>query len=143
MPQPLLIAVQTYRLLGGVFLILMVQDRIPPAFALPAGWGDVVIGALAPAVAAAARRAPRRSRSVVLLWNVLGILDLVVAVTMGVLTGPGHLQRFAFDLPNTTIRQFPYVLIPIFLVPVSFLLHAVSLLRLEADRARLAGGVAR
>jgi hypothetical protein len=46
-PQPLLIAVQTYRLLGGVFLILMVQDRMPPAFALPAGWGGVVIGALA------------------------------------------------------------------------------------------------
>jgi hypothetical protein len=130
-PQTFLIAVQTYRLLGGVFLLLMMQGRMPGAFAMPAGWGDILIGASAPFVALAYRRDPSRSRSLVLLWNLLGVLDLVIAVTMGMLTAPGHLQRFGFDHPNFAIRQFPFVLIPVFLVPISLFLHVLSLGRKE------------
>lgn len=134
-PQTFLIAVQTYRLLGGAFLLLMLQGRMPGAFALPAGWGDILIGASAPFIALAYQRDPSHSRSLVLVWNLLGVLDLVVAVSMGMLTAPGHLQRFGFDHPNFAIRQFPFVLIPVFLVPMSLFLHVLSLERIK-DLAR-------
>lgn len=139
-PQTFLIGVQTYRLLGGVFLLLMIEGRMPGAFALPAGWGDILIGASAPLVAWAYHRDPRRSRSLVLSWNLLGVLDLVVAVSMGMLTAPGHLQRFGFDHPNFAIRQFPFVLIPVFLVPMSLFLHVLSLARMKETSYRAALG---
>jgi hypothetical protein len=44
-------------------------------------------------------------------------------VPAGFLTSPSPFQLFAFDLPNELIRQFPLVLVPVFLVPVSVLLH--------------------
>jgi hypothetical protein len=40
---------------------------------------------------------------------------------------------FAFDLPNELISQLPLVLVPVFLVPVSVLLHLASLAKLRRD----------
>ena len=48
-------------------------------------------------------------------------------MTTGFLTSPSAFQLFAFDLPNELISQFPLVLIPVFLVPLSVLLHLASL----------------
>jgi hypothetical protein len=43
---------------------------------------------------------------------------------------------FAFDLPNELASQFPLVLIPVFLVPVSILLHLASLTKLRRGALR-------
>jgi hypothetical protein len=45
-------------------------------------------------------------------------------------------QLFAFDLPNELISQFPPVLIPVFLVPLSVLLHLASLTKLRRGALR-------
>jgi hypothetical protein len=65
-----------------------------------------------------------------LLWNLLGIADLIVAVATGFLTSPSPFQRFAFDHPNELISVFPLVLIPTFLVPLAIVLHIISLIQL-------------
>jgi len=91
---------------------------------------------LAPVVALAYARGPRENRDLVSAWNIVGIGDLVIAVSTGLLTSPSPLQRFAFDLPNELISAFPLVLIPTYLVPVSVLLHLASLAKLH----RTAGG---
>jgi hypothetical protein len=135
-PPHLLIAVQLYRILGATFLILFAQGSIPGAFALPAGWGDVLVGVTAPVVARLYQSDAGRWRWLALSWNVFGAADLVVAVTMGVLTAPGALQRFAFDAPNTLITTFPLVLIPTVLVPASILLHLFSLRALRGEAPR-------
>jgi hypothetical protein len=123
--QPSLIAVQLYRAVGGaVFLYLMVSGHLPAVFALPAGAGDVLVG-LTAISAARALRSGRRGAA--LTWNLLGILDLVVAVGLGITTTPGptHLLR---TTPTTTlITLWPLVAIPTFLVPLSLLLHGASL----------------
>jgi hypothetical protein len=64
-------------------------------------------------------------------WNLFGHTDLVVAMTAGFLTSPSPFQLFAFDLPNELISEFPLVLVPVFLVPVSVLLHLASLTKLR------------
>jgi uncharacterized protein (DUF2141 family) len=135
-PQHLLIGVQLYRLEGAVFLIMLAYGRLPGEFAIPAGWGDVLIGASAPIVAWLYRRDATRWRGLAVLWNVVGLIDLIVAVGMGVLTAPGRLQQLALDAPNSLITAFPLVLIPTFLVPMSILLHLLSLRRLTSGRAR-------
>ena len=43
-PLPWLVGVQLYRVLGFNFLLLSSLGRLPGEFALPAGWGDVMVG---------------------------------------------------------------------------------------------------
>ena len=99
-------------------------------FAWPAGLGDVLAGVLAPVVAIAYRRGPRENADLVTAWNLFGLADLVVAVTMGFLCSPPF-QLLAFDLPNELISRFPLVLVPVFIVPLSVLLHLASLTKLR------------
>ena len=135
-PQHWLIGVQLYRALGVIFLILYATGKLPGLFAWPAGLGDVVVGVLAPVVAIAYRLGPRENTYLVSAWNLFGLADLVVAVTAGFLTSPSPFQLFAFDLPNELVTEFPLVLIPVFLVPLSVLLHIASLAKLRRDALR-------
>ena len=130
-PQEWIVSVQFYRVLGSIFLVLYAGGRLPGAFALPAGCGDVLVGLLAPIVGIAfARRSPG-SAGLVRAWNWLGIADLVVAVTTGFLSSPSRFQMLALDRPNELIGAFPLALIPVFLVPLSVLFHLASLEKLR------------
>lgn len=132
-PLPWLMGVQLYRVLGAVFLFAYAQDLMPGEFALPAGLGDVAIGLAAPLVAYAFVRRGASARRAAVAWNILGIADLVVAVSMGFLTSPSPLQQLAIEAPNALISRYPFVLIPTFAVPVSILLHLLSLWRLRQE----------
>jgi hypothetical protein len=133
-PNTWLVGVQFYRVLGVIFLLLYAGGHLPGLFALPAGIGDVLVGILAPFVAGAYARSPETAAWRVRLWNLLGISDLVIAVTMGFLTSPSPLQVAAFDRPSTLIGMFPLVLIPVFAVPLSILLHFASLRTLRQEQ---------
>ncbi|HEY2896545.1 MAG TPA: hypothetical protein VGJ12_05365 [Gemmatimonadaceae bacterium] len=129
-PPHWMIGLQLYRAAGVVFLAEWMLGALPGSFALPAGIGDVSIGLAAPMVASLVKRGSPHARGAAILWNVLGLADLVVAVTMGVLTSPGPLHRLALDAPNVAITMLPLVLVPIIAVPFSILLHLISLHRL-------------
>ncbi|MFZ0957005.1 MAG: hypothetical protein WAN60_11735 [Candidatus Sulfotelmatobacter sp.] len=122
-PLQWIVTVQVYRALGVTFLVLYAAGHLPGAFAWPAGVGDITVGLLAPAVGLAYARGSRGAAGYVRMWNLLGISDLVVALTMGFLTSPSPLQRFAFNNPNELISAFPLAMIPVFMVPLSILLH--------------------
>ena len=130
-PQQWLIGVQLYRALGIIFLILYGAGKMPGLFAWPAGIGDVLVGALAPVVAIAYARGPEKNGDLARVWNILGLTDLGVAVATGMVTAPSPIQQFAFDLPNELVGTFPLILIPIYLVPLSVLLHLASLIKLR------------
>lgn len=133
-PLQWLTGVQLYRIVGGLFLVAWLQDDLPAEFALPAGVGDVVVGLAAPLVALSiARDGSERARPLVLGWCALGILDLVVAVTCGMLTSPSTLQQLALSDPNVAITSYPLVLIPTFAVPASIVLHVAVIGRLRRE----------
>lgn len=134
-PQQWLVGVQVYRALGVIFLLLLAAGELPGLFAWPAGLGDVIVGVLAPVVAIAYARAPRRNGDLVAAWNALGLADLAVALTTGFLTSPSSLRLFS-DAPNELVTRFPLVLIPAFLVPLSVLLHLASLSKLRGTLAQ-------
>jgi hypothetical protein len=143
-PNEWLIGIQFYRILGVIFLILYAGGYLSALFALPAGLGDVSVGLLAPIVAAAYARSSARAAHRVRLWNFLGIADLVIAVTIGFLTSPSPLQIASFDRPSALIAIFPLSLIPVYVVPLSILLHFSSLHRLrDAETRSTAAGCAR
>jgi hypothetical protein len=136
-PQQWLIGVQCYRALGIMFLILYGAGKMPGLFAWPAGIGDVLVGGIAPVVALAYARGPEKNGDLVWGWNILGLSDLAVAVASGMVTAPSPIQQFAFDLPNELMSAFPLVLIPIYVVPLSVLLHLASLTKLRRTAQHL------
>jgi hypothetical protein len=134
-PQRYLIGVQLYRALGGIFLVLYASGKLPGLFALPAGIGDIAIGLLAPVVALAYARAPSDTAGLVRTWNVLGILDLVVAVTTGFITAPSLIQPVVTYPNSEMMTVLPMALIPLFLVPLAIVLHIASLTKLHRATA--------
>lgn len=116
-PQHWLIGIQTFRILGGVFLIRYFQGDLPALFAIPAGVGDLLTGILAPFVAYWWYAGKPYARRAAIAWNLFGMADLVNAVVLGTLTGAAGIV-------------FPIVLIPIYAVPRAFLIHSYSLIGL-------------
>jgi len=130
MPQQWLIGVQLYRALGIIFIILLSVGLLPPQFALPAGWGDITVGLLAPIIGLAYARGRNGSAFAAWAWNIFGLLDLLIAVGTGVLTSPSPFQTLSLEAPNELISAFPLVMVPAFAVPLSVLLHVASLVKL-------------
>jgi hypothetical protein len=139
-PPSWLIGLQAYRVIGGVFFLNWLAGIAPAAFAVPAGTGDVITGLMALPTAIVLASGRSGSSRAALLWNLFGIADLVVAVTMGALTSPGALQHLAFDHPNLTTGSYPTAIIPAFTVPTSLVLHSLSLRQLSR-RARSTAAV--
>jgi len=123
----LLIALQAWRAGGLGFLALSANGVLPRLFAWPAGLGDIAVGVTAPFVALALVRSQSfaGSRRFV-LWNILGILDLVVALSMGALNS-GFIPGVVGSVTTAPMARLPLVLIPAFLVPLFLMLHLVAL----------------
>ncbi|HSY70093.1 MAG TPA: hypothetical protein VK813_15690 [Edaphobacter sp.] len=134
-PQQWIVGLQLYRAEGVIFLVLLAMGRLPREFAIPAGVGDVVVGLCAPLVATAVVRNWRHATTLLRVWNLLGILDLTVAVTMGLLTSPSPIHLLAVDRPNELISLYPLVMVPVFLVPLAILLHLASLQKLRQAKS--------
>ena len=81
-----------WRLVGIVFLVLAALGQMPALWAIPAGIGDILVGAFAPWVARRLDTPGGRRRAIV--FNLLGMLDLIVAVGLGITTSRGPLQVF-------------------------------------------------
>ena len=124
-PQHWLIGIQTFRILGGVFLVRYFAGQLPGIFAIPAGVGDVLTGLLAPLVAYWWYRRKPHARTAAIAWNLFGMADLVNAVAIGFLTGGA-----------SGGIVFPIVLIPVYAVPRAFLVHSYSLLGLLRESSR-------
>ena len=128
----LVTAIQAWRWGGLGFLSLYAYGVLPGLFALPAGLGDMAIGVTAPWILRELVRNPsfaasRRYRT----WNVLGIFDFVVAVSMGVLCS-GFIHGIAELIGNVTtapMARLPLVLIPAYMVPFFIMLHVTALLQ--------------
>ncbi len=129
-PAAWLVALQVYRIFGGIFLVAWSRGQMSGTFAIPAGTGDVLVGLLALPVAYLLHAGARGARGAAVAWNVLGIVDLAVAVGIGMLSTPGPLQLIVPDRPNALIGTYPTVMIPAFAVPSSILLHCLSLRQL-------------
>jgi hypothetical protein len=135
MPASWLVALQLYRIFGSWALAAWLHGLLPGVFALPAGIGDVLTGLLAVPVAIAVASGADQGRKAAIAWNVFGLADFAVAITLGMITSPGPFQLIVPDMPSIGAGAYPDVLTPAFVVPGSILLHALSLRQLMRRRA--------
>ena len=137
MDPRVLLAMQAWRFAGFGFLALQAHAILPAYFAWPAGVGDMAIGLTAPLMMAVLIRRPEfASSGGFVIWNLLGMLDLVVAVSVGAV---GSFLLASSDTTITTIPMagMPLVLIPAFLVPLFLMMHITALLQARS-RTRVA-----
>jgi hypothetical protein len=129
LPASWLIALQVYRVFGSVFLAGALRG-LPGLFGLPAGIGDVLTGLFAVPAAIAVASGTAEGRKAAILWNIFGLADFAVAITLGLITSPGRFQLIVPSVTSIGAGAYPNVLTPAFVVPTSILLHALSLRQL-------------
>jgi hypothetical protein len=125
----LIAGMQAWRWAGLGFLSLYAHKVLPAVFALPAGLGDMAIGVTAPWIILALVRQPDFAASGTFIrWNVLGILDLLIALSIGTVSAflatgaPG-------EISTAPMATLPLLLIPAFLVPFFLMLHTAALMQ--------------
>ena len=125
----LIAGMQAWRWAGLGFLDLYAYKVLPGVFALPAGLGDMAIGVTAPWIILALARQPGfAARGAFIRWNILGILDLVIAVSIAAVSA-----TFATGAPGeistAPMATLPLLLIPAFFVPFFLMLHTAALMQ--------------
>jgi len=127
----LLTAMQSWRVLGGMFLALYAFGLLPGLFAWPAGIGDVAVGVAAPFVVLAMLRGAPTWRRTVTWLNIAGLVDFVGAVGTGALTSTLSLGGMADEASRASMGALPLSLVPTFGVPLWTIFHVISLLQLR------------
>ena len=125
----LLTAIQTWRVIGIMFLALHAFGVLPGLFAWPAGLGDVAVGVAAAFVLLAmVRDAPTWRRQVVWL-NIAGLTDFLVAVGTGVLSSDPSFGFVDAGAARASLAELPLSLVPTFAVPLWIIFHMISLIQ--------------
>jgi len=118
---------QAWRFAGLGFLALYAHGILPGLFAFPAGLGDMAVAAAAPWMVLRLVRQPSFASSLrYVTWNILGIVDLVVAVSLGALCS-GFFPGITGNVTTSAMSQLPLVIVPAYLVPFFIMLHFAAL----------------
>ena len=128
-----LTAIQGWRIIGGMFLVLMSFNLLPGTFAWPAGVGDMIVGIYAPFVVYALVRRSPKWRGQVILLSILGLLDFVGAIGSGILAGDNPIGVLRGPIPTAIMQRLPLSIIPTFGVPAWILVHWISLLKVKRN----------
>jgi hypothetical protein len=124
-------AIQAWRWGGIGFLSLYTHGILPGLFAFPAGLGDMAIGVTAPWMVLRLIRQPSFAASrQYKIWNILGIVDLVVAVSMGTICS-GFIHGLTLNVTTSAMAQLPLLLIPAYMVPFFIMLHCTALFQAQ------------
>ena len=116
-PKAWLIAIQTYRFAGIMFVFpFLTYGIVPAGFGWPAGVGDALTGIFAPVVALMVARNQPHAFKWAVAWNIFGTLDLIVA------------PATALFFQARVLNIYPLALVPLFLgPPIGILTHIYSL----------------
>jgi hypothetical protein len=133
----LVTAIQAWRWAGLGFLTLYAYGILPGIFALPAGLGDMAVGVTAPWMLRRLASDPAFaiSRRYV-LWNIFGIVDFAVALSIGALAS-GFLPAMTHltgGVTSSPMGRLPLILIPAFMVPCFVMLHMTALFQARQRR---------
>ncbi len=119
-----LLLIHFSRFIGIYFLYLYTRGELPYDFAVLGGWFDIAVAASAILVFFISPTGGLRGFAVLLIWNVVGLLDIFFAiVTAGRLgmADPGSMK---------VLTKLPLSLLPTFLVPIIIFTHILIFVRL-------------
>jgi hypothetical protein len=134
-PLSALIAAQSLRIPVELVLWGLYRDgRLPVQMTFEGRNLDILTGVLAIVVALILRRG--RAPGLVLLWNVLGLVLLVTIVAIANLSAPTPYRVFTSGPSSAVITSFPFIWLPVFIVPLALLGHLLVFRALARQRER-------
>jgi hypothetical protein len=118
-----LVALHVTRFVGVYFLVLYERGELPYAFAVPGGWGDIVVAALALIIVLLVADLDR-ARPLITTWNILGFADILFVVATAARLG-------LTDPPSiAALLRLPLSLLPTLLVPLIIASHVLIFVRM-------------
>ena len=124
----ILASIHVIRIFGVVFLIGISQGIIAPTFGYVAGIGDILIGVTAIPMAYVIKKRHSWARRGSIIWNSIGMADLVAAIYLGVTT-----SQFS-AATSATMTTWPWIIIPTVGVPSLLTIHFVIFWLLRSYR---------
>jgi hypothetical protein len=137
-PMAVLVGSHLWRFVGIGFVIGWLTGALPAGFGIPEGFGDI-IAALGALLLLPKVRKGTASRGWLLAWNTFGMIDLLSAITVGLLFSQSRLGVLSTPTSSTVaLVTFPVSIIPTFFVPLFVLMHALTFKRIapRADERR-------
>ena len=110
---------------AGGFFWAASRGVLPARFALPAAYGDLIVAIFAFALITLVPPTRPGARGAFLAWNVLGLVDILFVVV--------NAGRVAMADPDGmhALLQLPFILLPLFLVPLVIATHLLLFVRLR------------
>jgi hypothetical protein len=127
-----LILLHSWRMLGFGFLFIYAFSQLPLMFALPAGIGDAIAAIFATVIGISfIINKHGVKKKWISVWNSFGLMDFVIAVSMGLITRTGNIGHLENTVASDAMSHFPLVMIPGFIVPFYLLTHIIIILQLR------------
>jgi hypothetical protein len=126
-----LVALHLTRFVGIYFLVLYRRGELPYAFAVPGGWGDILVAGSALCLLIGGPPISRGRRRAYAAWNVFGLVDILFVVATA--------ARLALANPESmaTLLRLPLSLLPTYLVPLIIASHTLIAVRLARGTEEL------
>ena len=127
---PLLVGLNVGRVFAVLFLLVAAEGRMSGPFPHSAGWGDIISGVVALPLIWLARD-PARNKAVLHLWNAFGMLDLIAAIGLGVMSAVGSRLQVFPGPGSEAMQHLPWSFVPTVLVPLWMILHVIIWVKLR------------
>lgn len=135
LPLKLLTLLHVIRIPVEIVLYWLFASKAIPEVMTFAGRNfDILSGILAPLVYILVFRGDKVNRTLLIAYNVLGLILLANIVTTAVLSLPTPMQQMGFEQPNRAVLYFPYVWLPSVVVPIVLFSHLAALWQLLRTR---------
>ncbi|MFY0602036.1 MAG: hypothetical protein JXR03_20345 [Cyclobacteriaceae bacterium] len=124
-----LVKVHIFRLIGSTFIILLLHDLLPPAFALFAGLGDLITAISSLLVAKAVQLKKTYAVRLTYIWNTFGLIDILITSCMAIIFTKISIDNGVQGVE--ILAEFPFCIIPAFAPPTIIFLHLLVFRKLS------------
>lgn len=108
---------------------LFIAGLIPQLMTFEGRNFDILVGISAPIIGFLYLK-EKVGKKFMITWNIIGLFFVLFIVINAVLSIETPLQQFAFDQPNKGVLYFPYVLLPVIIVPIVIYTHITDIIKL-------------
>lgn len=127
-----LVMLHSWRMLGFGFIMLYYVGELPALFAFLAGLGDALVAVVAVFLSYAMfTNSSGVSKKSVKRWNTFGLIDFIIAVSIGILTRTDAILVNSNGINSDLMTQLPFILVPAFLVQFFTITHIIIYLQLR------------
>ncbi|HEV2805704.1 MAG TPA: hypothetical protein VGW57_12325 [Chthoniobacterales bacterium] len=123
-----IVALHLTRFVGFYFLWLYHRGELPYRFAVPGGWGDIIVATCATILLLTWSSLGRR-RPVLFIWNIYGLADILFVVATAAAEGRANPASMA------ALLRLPLSLLATFLVPLIICSHLLIFAKLRGVTA--------